>query len=81
MQERRYGSSTGLCVCPTNGIGVPILGDWVDKIAVWSRRMRRVIRYESGLIARALAEHRYELQQSKAAMQRNLDTYQRAALN
>jgi hypothetical protein len=40
--------------------------NWVDKIAVWSWRLRRVIRYESGQIARALAEHRYDLQQSKA---------------
>ena len=40
--------------------------DLVDKIAAWSWRLRRAIRYESGLIARALAEHSYELQQSKA---------------
>jgi hypothetical protein len=40
--------------------------DLVDKIAAWSWRLRRVIRYESGQIARALAEHSYELQQSKA---------------
>ena len=32
-----------------------------------SWRRRRVIRYDSGFIVRALAEHRYELQQSKAA--------------
>jgi hypothetical protein len=40
--------------------------DLVDKIAAWSWRLRRAIRYESGLITRALAEHRYELQRSKA---------------
>jgi len=40
--------------------------DLVDKIGAWSWRLRRAIRYESGLIARALAEHSYELQQSKA---------------
>ena len=40
--------------------------DLVDKTAAWSWRLRRVIRYESGLITRALAEHSYELQQSKA---------------
>ena len=38
----------------------------VGKIAAWSWRLRRAIRYESGLITRALAEHSYELQQSKA---------------
>ena len=40
--------------------------DLVEKIAAWSWRLRRVIRYENGQIARALAEHSYELQQSKA---------------
>ena len=39
---------------------------WVEKIAVWSWRLRRLIRCESGQIARALAGHSYELQQSKA---------------
>ena len=39
---------------------------WVEKIAVWSWRLRRLIRCESGQIDRALAGHRYELQQSKA---------------
>jgi len=38
----------------------------VGKIAAWSWRLRRAIRYESGLITRALAEHSYEIQQSKA---------------
>jgi hypothetical protein len=38
----------------------------VGKIAAWSWRLRRAIRYESGLITRALAEHSHELQQSKA---------------
>jgi hypothetical protein len=41
--------------------------DLVDKIAAWSWRLRRVVRYERGQIARALAQHIYELQQSKAA--------------
>ena len=41
--------------------------DLVDKIAAWSWRLRRVMRYERGQIARALAQHIYELQQSKAA--------------
>ena len=40
--------------------------DLVDKIAVWSWRLRRLIRYESGQIARNLAEHRYDLEQSRA---------------
>ena len=39
---------------------------WVEKIAVWSWRLRRLIRCESGQIARALAGHSYELQQSRA---------------
>jgi hypothetical protein len=39
---------------------------WVEKIEVWSWRLRRLIRCESGQIARALAEHSYDLQQSKA---------------
>jgi hypothetical protein len=40
--------------------------DLVDKIAAWSWRLRRALRYESGQITRALSEHSYELQQSKA---------------
>jgi hypothetical protein len=39
----------------------------VEKVAVWSWRLRRVIRSESGQIARALAERSYNLEQSKAA--------------
>ena len=39
----------------------------VETIAVWSWRLRRMIRHESGQIARALAEHNYTLQQSRAA--------------
>jgi DNA recombination-dependent growth factor C len=39
----------------------------VETIAVWSWRLRRMIRHESGQIARALAEHNYSLQQSRAA--------------
>jgi hypothetical protein len=39
---------------------------WVEKIAVWSWRLRRLIRCESGQIDRALVGHSYELQQSKA---------------
>jgi hypothetical protein len=38
---------------------------WVEKIAVWSWRLRRLLRCETGQIDRALAEHSYELQQSK----------------
>ena len=34
---------------------------------MWSWRLRRVIRSESGQIARALAERSYDLEQSKAA--------------
>ena len=41
--------------------------DLVDKIAAWSWRLRRVIRSESGQIARSLAEHNYDVQQSRAA--------------
>jgi len=39
---------------------------WVEKIAVWSWRLRRLIRCESGQITRALAGHSHELQQSRA---------------
>ena len=39
---------------------------WVDKAAVWSWRLRRLIRCESGQIDRALAQNRYLLQQAKA---------------
>lgn len=39
---------------------------WIEKIAVCSWRLRRLIRCEAGQIDRALAGHRYELQQSKA---------------
>ena len=39
---------------------------WVETIAVWSWRLRRVIRHESGQISRSLSQHRYEVQQSKA---------------
>src|SRR5947207_12729613 len=35
---------------------------WLETIAVWSWRLRRVIRYETGQIARALAEHSDDLQ-------------------
>ena len=37
-----------------------------EKIAVWSRRLWRLIRCVSGLISKALAGHGYQLQQSKA---------------
>ena len=40
---------------------------WVEIIAVWSWRLRRVLRRESGQIALALAEHADNLQQSRAA--------------
>src|SRR5438445_6785687 len=39
---------------------------WVEKITVGSWRLRRLIRCESGQIARALAGHSYGVQQSKA---------------
>jgi hypothetical protein len=39
---------------------------WAEKITVWSWRLRRLLRCESGLIARALAGHSYELHQSRA---------------
>jgi len=39
----------------------------VEKIAVWSWRLRRLLRCESGQIARALAEHNHEIKQSSAA--------------
>jgi hypothetical protein len=39
----------------------------VDRIVVWSWRLRRLIRGESGQIGRALAAHNYDIQQSKAA--------------
>ena len=39
---------------------------WVEKIVVGSWRLRRLIRCESGQIARALAGHSYGVQQSKA---------------
>src|SRR6266566_1732633 len=38
---------------------------WLEKITVWTWRLRRLIRCESGQIARALATHGDELQQSK----------------
>jgi len=41
--------------------------DWVEKIVAWSWRLRLVIRYESGRISRALAEHSYGLQQSRVS--------------
>jgi hypothetical protein len=40
-------------------------GLWVEKIAVWFWRLRRLLRCETGQIDRALAEHSYELQQAK----------------
>jgi hypothetical protein len=45
----------------------------VETIAVWSWRLRRVIRHESGQIARALAAHTHDLQQSRAAGAEELD--------
>ena len=39
---------------------------WVEKIAVWSWRLRRLLRCESGQIARALAEHSHGIKQSAA---------------
>ncbi len=40
---------------------------WVEKIAVWSWRLRRLLRCEGGQIARALAEHNHEIKQLSAA--------------
>lgn len=40
---------------------------WAEKITVWSWRLRRLLRCESGQISRALAVHDYEIQNSKAA--------------
>ena len=40
---------------------------WLETIAVWSWRLRRVIRYETGQIARTLAEHSEDLQRSREA--------------
>jgi hypothetical protein len=40
---------------------------FVEKIAVWSWRLRRLLRCESGQIARALAEHNHEIKQLSAA--------------
>ena len=40
---------------------------WVETIAVWSWRLRRVIRHESGQINRSLSQHRYDAQQSRAS--------------
>jgi hypothetical protein len=40
---------------------------WVDKIACWSWRLRRLLRCESGQIARALAEHSYEIKHKLSA--------------
>src|SRR5436190_9135454 len=40
---------------------------WVEKIAVWSWRLRRLLRCESGQIARALAEHNHEIEQQLSA--------------
>jgi hypothetical protein len=37
-----------------------------EKIAVWSWRLRRLIRFESGQISLALARHSYDVLQSKA---------------
>ena len=46
---------------------------WLEKIAVWSWRLRRLIRCESGQIARALAEHSHEIKQSSAADSEELE--------
>lgn len=37
---------------------------WVEKISALTWRLRRLIRVESGQIARALAEHRHEIKQA-----------------
>lgn len=37
---------------------------WIEKIAVLSWRLRRLMRFESGQIARALAEHSHDIKQA-----------------
>src|SRR5437868_7490970 len=46
---------------------------FVEKIAVWSWRLRRLLRYENGQITRSLAEHSHEIKQLSAAGQEELD--------
>ena len=41
---------------------------WLEKIAVWSWRLRRLIRFESGQIALALAEHSQDIKQSSTEL-------------
>jgi hypothetical protein len=38
---------------------------WTEKIAVWSWRLRRLIRCESGQIAKALVGHRHDIHRSR----------------
>ena len=45
----------------------------VEKIAVWSWRLRRLLRYENGQITRSLAEHSYETKQLSAGGEEELD--------
>ena len=41
---------------------------WLEKIAVWSWRLRRLIRFESGQIALALAEHSQDMKESSTEL-------------
>ena len=45
----------------------------VEKIAVWSWRLRRLLRYENGQITRALAEHSHEIKQLSAGSLEELE--------
>jgi len=46
---------------------------FVEKIAVWSWRLRRLLRYENGQITRSLAEHSHEIKQLSAGDEEELD--------
>jgi hypothetical protein len=39
---------------------------WAETIVVWSWRLRRLIRFESGQISLDLARHSYDIRQSRA---------------
>ena len=46
---------------------------WVEEIAMLSWRLRRALRWESGMIAKALATHSYNLQESKTSSLEELE--------
>ena len=46
---------------------------FVEKIAAWTWRLRRLLRYETGQITRALAEHSHELKQLTAVSSEELE--------